>query len=116
MKVMSEGDLRCSRMARSRVLSAMLAMAIASPLSSRAQAARDRAPESPSAEPGAITGRVHDPAGRPLAEVRVTLEVLAPAATTVASPRRVDTTTAEGQFVFANVPAGSYALTFERDS
>lgn len=47
--------------------------------------------------------------------MRVTLEALVPAAST-APQRRADTTTAEGRFVFANVPAGSYALTFERDS
>lgn len=113
---MSGRELRCSRMDRSRVLIAVLAMTMASPLPTSAQAALGRTAEPPSAERGPIAGRVHDAAGQPLAGVRVTLEALVPAASTAPPSRRVDTTTAEGRFVFANVAAGSYTLTFEGDS
>src|SRR5512140_15288 len=113
---MSGRELRCSRMDRSRVLIAVLAMTMASPLPASAQAARGRTAEPPSAERGPIAGRVHDAAGQPLAGVRVTLEALVPAASTAPPSRRVETTTAEGWFVFANVAAGSYTLTFEGDS
>jgi hypothetical protein len=69
-------------------------------------------------EYGAVSGRVHGARGQPLGGVLVRLEQLERAgkAQGRAVPARTDTTDASGRYAFAHVGAGSYVLTFERDS
>src|SRR5579872_661174 len=79
-----------------------------------------QAPQSPSAPTGLILGRVVDAAsGRPISGAIVTLGGLAPTAAAapaapVASPQPRALTSAGGQFVFRNLPKGSFSLTVTR--
>ena len=79
-----------------------------------AQSGYGGAPASRVARAGSMSGRVHRAAGEPLAGVVVRLERAGRA--TGAAFQRSDTTSVSGRFTFANVPAGSYVLTLERDS
>ncbi|HEV7606856.1 MAG TPA: carboxypeptidase regulatory-like domain-containing protein, partial [Steroidobacteraceae bacterium] len=71
----------------------------------------------PAARVGTVSGRVHAAGGEALAGVRVRLDQLERVAQKKASTAtRSDTTDASGRYSFADVPSGSYVLTFERDS
>ena len=109
---MRESALRCGQLVRPRVLIAVLALSVASSVAVRAQEGDREVAVASTATQGSVSGVVHDSAGRPLADVQVTL-----AAVEDSTPaQRTDTTTADGRFALANVSAGSYVLTFQRDS
>jgi Fe(3+) dicitrate transport protein len=109
---MRKSALRCGQFIRPRVLIAVLALSVASSVAVRAQEGEREVAVASTATQGSVSGVVHDSAGRPLADVLVTL-----AAVEDSTPaKRTDTTTADGRFAFANVSAGSHVLTFERDS
>jgi len=109
---MRESALRCGQLVRPRVLIAVLALSVASSVVLRAQEGGGKVPTASIAAQGSVSGVVHDSAGQPLADVLVTL-----AAVEGSTPaRRADTTAADGRFALANVSAGSYVLTLERDS
>ena len=109
---MRERALRGGLFERSRVLVAVLALSVASPLVGRAQEGSGTSPTTTAARPGALSGAVRDSAGHPIADVVITL---VPREGGAAVPR-TDTTTAGGRFELANVSAGVYVLSFERDS
>jgi Fe(3+) dicitrate transport protein len=109
---MRERGFRRGRCHRARVLIAVLALAVASPLVARAQTRYENIPSAAVANQGSVSGAVRDSAGQPLAGVVVSL---APLETPRAKPR-TDTTTVSGRFAFANVGPGSYVLTFARAS
>ena len=74
-------------------------------------------PPSRAARVGSVSGRVHGAAGEPLAGVVVRLDRVERAGeATGSSLQRSDTTSASGRFAFADVSAGAYLLTLERDS
>jgi Fe(3+) dicitrate transport protein len=102
---------RCGRLRWSRVLVAVLASDVVTPLKALAQEGYRTIPTASVSTQGSVSGQVHDTAGRPLGGVLVTLGASPPA-----TERRVDTTATSGWFRFASVRAGSYVLTFERDS
>jgi Fe(3+) dicitrate transport protein len=112
---MRERGLRRGRLDRSRVLIAVLALGVASPLVARAQQGYGDIPATPVAKQGSVSGAVQDTAGLPLAGVVVRLAEIERGAAAQTGPRS-DTTDASGRFAFPNVSAGAYALTFERDS
>ena len=109
---MRERVLRCGLLYGPRVLLAGIAFSLVGPPRLQAQEGYEDRPALAAARQHSVSGRVHDAAGGPLAGVLVTLATLERSPT----PLRADTTTPDGRFVFANVRAGSYVLTFERDS
>ncbi|MDQ2766917.1 MAG: TonB-dependent receptor [Gemmatimonadota bacterium] len=99
------------------MLGLFVALGAASPAPALAQSDYGGKKAAPAAREGSVSGRVHGAAGRPLAGVRVHLDQLEHAGQRkVAAAQRSDTTDASGRYAFANVPSGSYVLTFERDS
>jgi Fe(3+) dicitrate transport protein len=108
---MRERVHRCGPFHRSRVLVAVVALSAGTPLGAQAQEGYGNIPSASGSRQGSVSGQVRDSAGRPLAGVLVTL-----GASPARTERRVDTTVANGRFEFARVRAGSYVLTFERDS
>jgi Fe(3+) dicitrate transport protein len=102
---------RCGPFSRLRVLVAVVASGVVSPLTALSQEGDGKIPTASGSMQGSVSGHVRDSAGRPLGGVLVTLGAPPPRA-----ERRVDTTGATGRFELARVRAGSYVVTFERDS
>jgi Fe(3+) dicitrate transport protein len=93
-----------------------LALSALTPALARGQG-EYRPPASTAHQEGAVSGRVHAEGGEPLSGVTVRLEVLERERARRPAPgARLDTTDANGGYDFAHVPAGSYVITFERDS
>ncbi|MDB4911204.1 MAG: TonB-dependent receptor, partial [Gemmatimonadetes bacterium] len=108
--------LRCGRRQRSCVLIAVFASSAVNPLLAHAQGGYDAIPTAPVARSGSVSGRVRDAVGQPLAGVLVRLDELEHGPSTRPPVQRADTTQADGRYELANVAAGSYVLTFSRDS
>lgn len=109
-------DIRRGRTTWLRVLLAGLLSSATVPALARAQGEY----ELPQGQPrrGSVSGRTRAADGRPLSGVTVRLEQLERATATrrPAAGVRTDTTDATGRYDFTDVGAGSYVLTFERDS
>jgi Fe(3+) dicitrate transport protein len=114
---MTGTDIPRGRFIGSRVLVLVLAFGVGLPALARAQNEYGGAATAPTARAGTVSGRVHAAGGQPLAGVLVQLDQLERAGQTrAATAPRSDTTDASGRYTFANVPSGSYVLTFQRDS
>ena len=114
---MTGTDIPRGRLAGLRVLVLVLAFGVGLPAMARAQSDYGGTAAAPTARAGSVSGRVHGAAGEPLRGVLVQLDQLERAGQTkAATAPRSDTTDASGRYSFANVPSGSYVLTFARDS
>jgi Fe(3+) dicitrate transport protein len=108
--------LRCGQRHRLRVLITVLASSVAIPVLARAQEGYGAVPGAQTPRRGSVTGHVHSATGQPLVDVLVRLDELERGESHQAPVQRTDTTDADGRYAFPDVAAGSYVLTFSRDS
>ena len=110
--------IHCDWLRRAHALLLVSALSAAVVTRVQAQGEYGRTQQDSKARMGSVSGLVRTGSGLPLAGVTVQLDALEREGrpSRKAAGRRTDVTGNDGRYAFANVHAGSYVLTFERDS